>query len=52
MRSHLRDGLLQLNEVLLELVVPQESIAIVGWIVDDTAAELRLGSNRNDEQCG
>src|SRR5271170_2983842 len=49
------DVLLQLNEVLLQLVVAQQRVLIVGRVVHDTAPELRGGStnaeNQNQENC-
>ena len=34
-------ALLQLNEVLLELVVAEQRVVVVGRVVDDPASELR-----------
>jgi len=34
-------GLLQLRKVLLQLVVAQQSVVVIGRVIDDPAAELR-----------
>src|ERR1700722_5629141 len=36
--------------MLLELVVPKHRVVVVGWVVDDAAAELRLGDDGNEKQ--
>ncbi len=46
-------ALLQLNKVLLELVVAKQRVLVVGWVVDDSAAELRgrgTDAQSHDEQ--
>ena len=35
--------LLELNEVLLELVVAEQRVLVIGRVVDDSAPELRGG---------
>ena len=48
------DVLLELNEVLLQLVVAQQRVLVIGRVVHDAAPELRGGGtnaeNQNQEQ--
>src|SRR6266436_9898045 len=52
--SDLGVALLQLREMLLQLIVPEQGVVIVGWVVHDTAPELcgsSTDSQAQDEQC-
>src|SRR6266850_8496744 len=48
LRSDLGVALLQLREMLLELVVPEQRVVVVRWVIHNTAAEL--GGSGADSQ--